>query len=193
MIKKLFLIFFCVMSFLGYSQSYTIFQNKFSPFRQSLPDNFNLVKSEIPTKINIFFMKDNSINVANLKSMPNKGNAFIHGKKIINKNFSLYLYSTEYKFTVKGYLLLASSKYLLGYVKVYEHSYGPDFFRSYIINNNVISVLTHDEYYDIDIDDGMDNSKCSYSVLSITEKGSIINLNRNESIKFLKENKQKIN
>ncbi|XKX04561.1 hypothetical protein R8G61_09290 [Tenacibaculum maritimum] len=45
---------------------------------------------------------------------------------------------------------------------------------------------------DYDIDDGTDNSKSFYSVLSISKKGIITNLNEEKSIEFIEENKQLI-
>ncbi|CAM1353639.1 hypothetical protein [Tenacibaculum ascidiaceicola] len=232
MIKKVFLIFFCVINSLGYSQNYTIFHNNFISFRQPLPDNFNLVKNEIPTEINIFLIEDkvnvpvlisihvrddkfingkkkiNDQKIASLKSIygenridkvysyfksiPSKGNAFVHGREKIKNNLFLYLYSKEFRGLTEGFLLLANSNYILGYVKVFESmDENPYFFKTYFIDNNIVNVLVYDEGYDID--DGTDDSKYSYSVLSISEKGVITNLDKEKSIKVLKKNKKYIN
>ncbi|AZJ33792.1 hypothetical protein SAMN05444344_0381 [Tenacibaculum mesophilum] len=227
MIKKVFLIFFCVFSSLGYSQNYIIFQNNFISFRQPLPDNFNLVKNEIPAEINIFLIEDKvnvpvltSIHVRDdkfinrkkkiaslksihgeqridkvysyLKSIPSRGNAFVHGRKKIKNNLFLYLYSKEFRGLTEGFLLLANSNCILGYVKVFESmNENPYFFKTYLIDNNIVNVLVYDDGYDID--DGTGDSKYSYSVLYISEKGVITNLDKEKLIKVLKKNKKYIN
>ncbi|CAA0199799.1 conserved hypothetical protein [Tenacibaculum maritimum] len=126
-----------------------------------------------------------------LNSVPKKGNAFIHGRNKINKNLFLYLYSKEYKGLTEGFLLLANSNCILGYLKVFESTdQTPYFFKSYFIKNNIVNVQMYDEDYDID--DGTDNSKSFYSILSISKKGIITNLNEEKSIEFIEENKQLI-